>query len=55
MKLSGVKIRTERYVGFADEVLQRADGPNLSSRKVVSLERFKFWLGMPNNYYNSES
>lgn len=48
MQLSGVEVDLKRYNQVTDWALQRNSG----STKIVALERFKFWLGIPNEYYN---
>jgi hypothetical protein len=55
MELSGLRIDAKQYQYFVDQVLQAEEEySGMPERKVVAFERFKFWLGMPNDYYSSE-
>ena len=54
MQLSGIRVDSKRYVEMIEQALGSNTDPPMPSNKVVSLERFKFWLGMPNDYYNSD-
>ena len=51
MQLSGVDVDVNRYHQVTDWALHR-NRP--ASTKFVALERFKFWLGIPNEYYNDD-
>jgi hypothetical protein len=51
MQLSGVEVDVNRYHQVTDWALRRNSS---ASKKIVALERFKFWLGIPNEYYNDE-
>lgn len=57
MQLSGVAIDVEGYQDMVDrcvEVAQRRrTDPHNKTQQVVALERFKFWMGLPNAYYGS--
>jgi hypothetical protein len=50
MQLSGIQVDVERYWQVTDWAMTRSR----ASRKLVALERFKFWLGIPNDYYNAD-
>jgi hypothetical protein len=50
MRLSGVMVDLERYEKILDEMMQQQQ----AERRIIALERFKFWLGIPNEYYNNE-
>jgi hypothetical protein len=49
MEFSALKIDVDYYTKLVDVAMQRQENKG----KMVALERFKFWLGMPNDYYNS--
>lgn len=51
MQLSGVDVDINRYHQVTDWALRRNRS---TSTKIVALERFKFWLGIPNEYYNND-
>ena len=59
MQLSGFTVDVKKYQDLVDYSSARLtqQEEELSPQKeqiVVGLERFKFWLGMPNAYYNSD-
>jgi hypothetical protein len=51
MQLSGVEVDVNRYGQVLDAALRRNRS---ASKRIVALERFKFWLGIPNEYYNDD-
>ena len=50
MQLSGKDVDVQWYREYVDAEL--GDGA-ADEQTSVALERFKFWLGMPNRYYGS--
>jgi hypothetical protein len=49
MEFSGLEIDVDFYAKLVDEAMQLHENKG----RAVALDRFKFWLGMPNDYYNS--
>lgn len=54
MQLSGNAIDTAFYERIIDAQIDRENSEDAPARRIVLLERFKFWLGVPNSYYNAE-
>lgn len=54
MQLSGNSVDTAFYERIIDDQIDRANSVDAPKRRMVALERFKFWLGVPNSYYNAE-
>eukprot|EP00892_Ulva_mutabilis_P008970 jgi/Ulvmu1/6445/UM003_0075.1 len=54
MQLSGSGVDTAFYERIIDDQLERAASNDAPIRRTVALERFKFWLGVPNSYYNAD-
>ena len=55
MELVGAEVDKEKY----KSMIARSEENSVSKRKnskssVAYLERFKFWLGLPNNYYDTD-
>lgn len=54
MQLSGNDVDSEFYERVIDRLIDREERLDAPPRRVVALERFKFWLGVPNSYYNAD-
>jgi pentatricopeptide repeat protein len=57
MQLGHVTVDVERYQAMVDRCVaveqRRRTNPETKTNQIVSLERLKFWMGMPNEYYSS--
>lgn len=54
MQLSGNSVDTAFYERIIDAQIDREERVDAPVRRLVTLERFKFWLGVPNSYYNAD-
>lgn len=59
MELVGAKIDKEKYktmiARLEENCATKANGSNVGGNNSGTyLERFKFWLGLPNKYYSNE-